>query len=118
MSKANTTTQRMGTDPLSWIKDSRQPADVSKPSKRSKHSKSELPLYTEHSSNHSKPKSTRAGLKTGWTRATFIIREAHGDGIKSLAYWERRDIKDILDEALAEFLKSKTIKPIPKKRAD
>lgn len=115
MNKTNPTRARMGSDPLlPWVKDTRLPADAGKTSKRSKHSKSELLINTKHLSNLGKPKSTRAGLKTGWTRATFIVREAHSDGIKSLAYWERRDIKDILDEALADFLKNKTIKPIPK----
>ena len=118
MTKQNPTTQRMGTDPLSWIKDSRKPDDSSKTSKRSTHSKSVLPYNTEKLSNQRKQKSTRAGLKTGWTRATFIIRETHGDHIKALAYWERRDIKDILDEALTDFLKQKTVKPIPKNQGD
>jgi len=117
MTKQNPSTHRMGTDPLSWIKDSRQ-SDASNIGKQSKHSKSDLPDKRDNTGNQRKPKSTRAGLKTGWTRATFIIRETHGDHIKALAYWERRDIKDILDEALADFLKHKTIKPIPKKQGD
>lgn len=114
MNKQNPSTNRMGTDPLSWIKDSRQTGSPSNISKPSKHIKLELPGKQDNPSNQRKPKSTRAGLRTGWTRATFIIRERHGDSIKALAYWDRRDIKDILDEALTEFLKNKPIKPIPR----
>lgn len=113
MSKNNPKSKRMGSDPLSWINDSRQPTATPAISKQSKHSNSELQSKPDNTRKHERPKSTRAGLKTGWTRATFIIREEHGDGIKSVAYWERKDIKDILDEALATFLKTKTIKPVP-----
>jgi hypothetical protein len=123
MPKTNTNVKRMGSDPLSWIKDSRDSAVAdgavnSNPSKHSKHRKPKLPSNQDNPGNQSKPMSTRAGLKIGWTRATFIIREEHGENIKALAYWDRREIKDLLDEALTEFLKGKEIKPIPRKRAD
>jgi hypothetical protein len=48
-----------------------------------------------------------AGLQTGWTRASFIVREEWLHKIKTLAYWERRGIKDILDEAFSAYLESK-----------
>jgi hypothetical protein len=31
--------------------------------------------------------------------------------IKELAYWERRTIKEVMDEALRAYLKGKRIKP-------
>ena len=48
-----------------------------------------------------------AGLKTGWTRASFIVREEYLLKIKGQAYRERRGIKDILDEALQRYLESR-----------
>ena len=59
-------------------------------------------------------KTTQRGLHDGWTRATFILREHHLEKIKELAYWERKTIKEILDEALGAYLEGKKIKSISK----
>lgn len=53
----------------------------------------------------------RAGLKSGWIRATFIVREEKLSRLKALAYWERKEIKEIVDEAITEYLADKEIKP-------
>jgi hypothetical protein len=55
-------------------------------------------------------KTSYDGLREGWTRATFILREDYLQKIKSLAYWKRRNIKEVMDEALEEYLKGKKIK--------
>jgi hypothetical protein len=55
-------------------------------------------------------KTSYDGLREGWTRATFILREDYLEKIKSLAYWKRRNIKEVMDEALEEYLKGKKIK--------
>ncbi len=55
-------------------------------------------------------KTSYDGLREGWTRATFILREDYLEKIKSLAYWKRRNIKEVVDEALEEYLKGKKIK--------
>ena len=55
-------------------------------------------------------KSSQEGLKDGWTRATFILREDHLGKIKALAYWKRKNIKEVIDEILEEYLKGKKIK--------
>lgn len=122
--------KRMGMDPLSWIRDSREstPApDSPAKSLQSLQGNSVLPSKPDVQSNIgkqgkrgvlSKHKTTQAGLRTGWTRATFIVREKHSESIKSLAYWERKDIKDILDEALSSFLQDKTVKPLPSRKAE
>jgi len=47
------------------------------------------------------------GLHDGWTRATFILRKHHLEGLKALAYWERKTIKEVIDEALGSYLKTK-----------
>jgi len=55
---------------------------------------------------------THAGLKPGWIRATLIVREVNLAKIKAFAYWERKNIKDVMDEALAAYLETKEIKPL------
>jgi hypothetical protein len=47
------------------------------------------------------------GLQDGWTRATFILRRAYLERLKASAYWERKKIKEVIDEALALYLKGK-----------
>ncbi len=55
-------------------------------------------------------KSSQEGLKDGWTRATFILRKDHLEKIKALAYWKRKNIKEVMDEALETYLRGKKIK--------
>jgi hypothetical protein len=57
-------------------------------------------------------KTTQRGLQDGWTRATFILRKNHLEKLKALAYWERKTIKEVMDEALGDYLKGKRIEPI------
>jgi hypothetical protein len=47
------------------------------------------------------------GLQDGWTRATFILRRDYLERLKSSAYWERKKIKEVIDEALGLYLKVK-----------
>jgi hypothetical protein len=55
-------------------------------------------------------KTTQQGLQDGWTRATFILRREHLEELKALAYWERKTIKEVMDEALDSYLGKKTIR--------
>lgn len=55
--------------------------------------------------------SSQNGLQDGWTRDTFIIRKDYLGKIRALAYWERKKMKDVLDEALGSYLKGKKIRP-------
>lgn len=57
-------------------------------------------------------KTSQRGLHKGWTRNTFILRKDYLEKIKALAYWERKTIKDVVDEALGSYLKGRKIKPI------
>ncbi len=56
-------------------------------------------------------KTSQKGLKNGWTRATFILRNDYLEKIKSLAYWERKKVKEVVDEVLVSYLEGKRIKP-------
>jgi hypothetical protein len=55
--------------------------------------------------------SLEKGLQDGWTRATFVLRKDYLTKLKAVSYWERKKIKEVIDEALASFLKGKKIKP-------
>jgi uncharacterized protein YnzC (UPF0291/DUF896 family) len=56
--------------------------------------------------------SSEKGLQHGWTRNTFILRIDYLEKIRALAYWERKKVKDVVDEALGSYLKGKKIRPI------
>lgn len=57
-------------------------------------------------------KTSERGLQDGWTRATFILRREHLEKLKALAYWERKMIKEVMDEALVIYLTRKEIEPV------
>jgi CheY-like chemotaxis protein len=55
---------------------------------------------------------SQKGLPEGWTRATFIIRKDLLDKIKAIAYWDRKTIKVVLEEALDAYMQDKEVLPI------
>jgi hypothetical protein len=99
-------------DPFFWIKGGLEP---SKPIQDIRTRDSELsPKPVAASIRRQSINSgdtARAGLQPGWIRGTFILKEENLRKLKSLAHWERKGIKDILDEALTIFLKDKKIGP-------
>jgi hypothetical protein len=52
-------------------------------------------------------KTSQKGLKDGWIRATFILRKDYLEELKALAYWERKKIKEVIDEVLRLYLRRK-----------
>ncbi len=52
-------------------------------------------------------KTPQKGLREGWTRATFILRKDYLERLKRRAYWERKKIKEVVDEALRLYLSGK-----------
>jgi len=56
--------------------------------------------------------SSEKGLKDGWTRDTFILRKDYLEKIRALAYWKRKEVKEVIDEALESYLEGKKVKPI------
>lgn len=58
----------------------------------------------------------KKGLPSGWTRTTMVIREDFLEKLKAVAYWERANVKDLLDELLEKFFSSREIKPRPKEK--
>lgn len=49
--------------------------------------------------------SVQRGLKVGETRATFIVKEDALEKIKAIAYWDRQNIKDIVQIAIDAYIK-------------
>jgi len=96
---------RMGADPLGWIGDSR---------KEGKEVKEKVKVGRSKTVTRAATKTRQDGLQRGWIRATFIMRESHVERLKAMAYWERRLLKEIVDEAISGYLQGKTIKAIPK----
>ena len=60
-------------------------------------------------------KSSQEGLQDGWTRATFILRKDHSEKVKALAYWDRKKVKEVMDEALGAYLRGRRIKTMRSK---
>lgn len=54
-------------------------------------------------------KSSQEGLRDGFTRATFIVREDLLKKLKDYAYTERETLKDVVNKMIAQFLDGKEI---------
>ncbi len=58
-------------------------------------------------------KTSQIGTKPNETRATFIINEDILEDLKALAWFERKTIKEVLNEALQGYIKNiKNIKHV------
>ena len=53
---------------------------------------------------------SQQGLQEGLTRATFVLRSDYLEKIKAVAYWERKKVKEVIDEAFGSYLKGKRIR--------
>jgi len=94
----------------------RKPGTPSPSSKPSKHGLPNPPSTPEHPSTPSGPSrgtTTSKGLRPGWTRATFIVREETVQQLKAVAYWDRKELKRVVEEAFRAYLQDREIKPIP-----
>ncbi len=88
----------------------------SKPSNSSKHELPGQPSAPERPSKPgvpSKGTTTSKGLRPGWTRATFIVKEETVQQLKAVAYWDRKELKRVVEEAFRAYLKQKPLSPIP-----
>lgn len=62
-----------------------------------------------------KTNSLEKGLQDGWTRATFVLTKDHLGKLKAVSYWDRKKMKEVVDEALGAYLEGKKIKPLKEK---
>lgn len=60
-------------------------------------------------------KTTQKGLPSGWTRATFIVEQSLNEKLKAIAYWDRLTVKEVMHEALTQYMQDRNVKPIPKR---
>jgi uncharacterized protein YnzC (UPF0291/DUF896 family) len=56
--------------------------------------------------------SLEKGLQDGWTRATFVLRKDYLTKLRAVSYWQRKKMKEVIDEALGSYLKGRKIKPV------
>ena len=59
--------------------------------------------------------SLEKGLQDGWTRAKFVLRKDYLSKLKAVSYWDRKKMKEVIDDALGNYLKGKRIKSISNK---
>jgi hypothetical protein len=64
--------------------------------------------------------SVKRGLKGNETRATFIVDETLLEKLKAIAYWERLNIKEVINETFQNYIdnyekQNNPVRPIPKK---
>lgn len=65
-------------------------------------------------------KTSQEGTREGETRATFILGEDLLDKVKAVAYWDRMLIKEVVTDALQQYLEryeeeNGAIQPQPKR---
>ncbi|MEX0940402.1 MAG: hypothetical protein WDZ41_03510 [Candidatus Babeliales bacterium] len=78
---------------------------MSKPGFKNKISEHLISKYKSYkkSNSLSEKNSSKNGLDIGWTRATFIVKEELLKKIKDAAYWERKTVKVVINDALNSF---------------
>lgn len=58
--------------------------------------------------------------KPGEMRKTYVLKSDHVEDVRRIAYWDRKELKEVVSEALEAYFrayikKHGEIKPIPKK---
>ena len=53
-------------------------------------------------------KSSQEGTREGETRATFIVKESALETFKALAFWERKELKKAMQEAMEAYITTRT----------
>ena len=92
------------------------PGPSSKSSTPSKHDLQSQPGTPDNLGTPSRPargSTTSKGLRPGWTRATFIVREETVQQLKAVAYWDRKELKRVVEEAFRVYLERKDVRPVP-----
>jgi len=63
-----------------------------------------------------KMKPSAQGCRPGYLRRTVIVNEDQYDALKQAAWYDRRSISDMLEEALGAYLKHYKVKSKDKKK--
>jgi len=59
--------------------------------------------------------SSEVGCRPGYARRMLHMNKGQFEKLKAIAYWDRRDLKDVVEEAFTNYLKGRRVKPIPSK---
>lgn len=66
--------------------------------------KSHAPFQSDDSKQLEARMGSAKGCREGERRATFIVQEELLERVKATAHWERRSIKDLINEAMESYL--------------
>jgi len=75
--------------------------------------KTEYDPFGDTIENKEKPRLKERPPEEKWIRKTFVIKDKYAALINRMAYWQRREKKDILNEILKGYFKNKKIKDYP-----
>ena len=89
------------------------PSKAGNPSKQALPSPPSLPDNPGTPGKPPRGATTSKGLRPGWTRATFIVREETVQQLKAIAYWDRKELKRVVEEAFSQYLAENPVQPIP-----
>src|SRR4051812_36131401 len=67
-------------------------------------SKQAIPKEQEIPTANKTQSSVKKGLKRGETRKTYIINEDLAEQLDAVAFWERKNIKDVANEAIRKYI--------------
>lgn len=102
-----TETPRLKTNPLEWIGEPAPTPTREKPAPASPRTPARAGKAATRAREATK--TTEAGLPSGWTRATFLVRKEHVEKLKGVSFFEDRTLKELMDEALAAYLKGRKV---------
>jgi len=111
--------QAMGINPLGFIKDTKDNEYINLNSNhkiKTDIKESNSPIVLEKKITKIKRvvnSTSQRGLPENWTRATYIVRESLVEKLKAVAYWDRKQVKQVVEEAFLLYLADKNTKPIP-----
>jgi len=74
--------------------------------------RSQVDSYDQNKGTSRKTKTSQIGTIEGETRATFIVQEELLEKIKAIAFWNRKQIKDIVNKAFETYIGSKDPKEL------
>lgn len=57
--------------------------------------------------------STRKGVTPGYERHTYVVRQDLADLVEAKAWWDRKDIKQVMEDALVQYFADLSVRPIP-----
>lgn len=105
------TKRKLGRDPLDWI--GKQSAEELDPQQEQQQEQQlqvkKRPIGRPQKIKREYEKSSQEGLPLNWTRYTIILREDLLELLKDYAWTDRRTMKEIVNEAIEQYLADKEI---------